>query len=1632
MLKFVCFYGVCLMMRFFGILFFVMAAMAAVDADAQHFTNDWIDFGQDYYRLAIPQTGVYRVSRSQLEAAGVPVGSFNPQNIQLFQNGKPIACRVGSERQGLVDYIEFFAEGNSGWFDVDMYDSPENQTNPHYSLITDTAAVFLTWNSSFSNLRFQEEYGSQGVENYTEAAYCIIDTVVQYTGTYLGGEENCRYTEAEGWFDGTALALGKQVAKTVATPAVSKTDGLKARVTFALATYSSNGHHISVNGPGITIDTIFYGLHTIKHSATVVADNLTQSNKYTFASIDDINAKTDYSRVSFIEVEYPSEFDFNGRNQQFFKLPPSDKTQCIAIGGMDFSGSPVLYDISRNLRVELIVDGGTATALIEAHRDTINLIVATQKGVGRVPWISHAPMTNHSVSGKRILIITNNQLMDKAREYAAYRDAYIVDVEELYNQFGYGIRKHPMAIRRFVEYATAKWSVKPQYLFLVGKAVNAVDSRRNATGYSHNLVPTMGYPASDALLTAYTNGSGDAPLLATGRLSALNADQVDDYLSKVKAFESNKPDDWMKRVLHFVGGNKAGEQREISGYMAGYERIIEDTLFGGSVSTFRKRTSDPISTSKNDSVRILINGGVSLMTLFGHGSTSGGFDQEIDSPTFYKNQGKYPLILSNSCYTGNIHGTWQTSASEEWVLAKQRGAIGLIAMVNEGVPYYLDKFTSKFYSQIANFSYGEPVGKAMRTAQILMAGSSNRLVIGTIQQMTLHGDPCIVLNSPTKPDLQISASDVWFTPSLLTTAVDSFTVNVAMSNVGRAITTDFVVELQHIYADGSGKPYQCRIDGLKFKDTISFRLPMDRLKGVGLNNFGISLDAMDQVAELDEDNNHVMVAAYVQSVDAAPVWPYNYSLLSAPPQMLKASVFDSGQLLQNVAFQMDTTEKFSNGRVRSSSINHNGGVVECVLPMAADTGQTYFWRVANFEGDYTAASSFIAHSGMTGWEQSHFEQLDDNRFVHIVPDSATRTFGFSSAARTLRCHNIGSPNSSNFMKISYEMDGYGGMSSCGATNALLMVVVDSFSLVPWQSDRGRYGHSNYPHCSSAAYEQYFIFYLSNLDAGLDSLISMVENHVPDGNYIMIYSFMSGRFQQWPERAYSAFERWGATKIRTVNSSVPYIFFTHKGRPDEAEEVIGTSSTDQIDFHRTLYNNFNRGSVTSPAIGPAKQWQQLQWQYDTTANANGAETFVRVVGFEADGSSNVLIDSLTANSATLSGINARQYPQLRLQMYTKDDINRVPAQLKMWRVLYTPYTDLAVNPARGWLFQSDTLHEGEQAMAVVACENIGQQPSDSVLVHYWLQTATNRIVEIGYKRLTALPPGEYVLDTVMFETVGLDVDNVFYAELNPILPGGKNYDQMEQTHFNNFAHKQFHVLRDNQNPLLDVTFDGRHIANGDIVSARPTIAVSVTDANRFLAVDDINAVAVYITDLSTGIENRIELSGTPDVTFVPGTLANNRAVLELEMPFATGTYQLRVRAHDASGNESGADDYIISFRVIAENTVSDVYAFPNPFSASTRFGFELTGTLLPDELRIDIYNPMGKIVNTITMADFGGLHFGLNMSSVWNGTGANGAFLPAGVYFYKVRISYDGVEFPTRNSNGRSSLVNGVGRLVIVR
>ena len=62
--------------------------------------------------------------------------------------------------------------------------------------------------------------------------------------------------------------------------------------------------------------------------------------------------------------------------------------------------------------------------------------------------------------------------------------------------------------------------------------------------------------------------------------------------------------------------------------------------------------------------------------------------------------------------------------------------------------------------------------------------------------------------------------------------------------------------------------------------------------------------------------------------------------------------------------------------------------------------------------------------------------------------------------------------------------------------------------------------------------------------------------------------------------------------------------------------------------------------------------------------------------------------------------------------------------------------------------------------------------------------------------------------------------------------------------------KFNINRDKINPILDVTFDGVHILNGDLISGKPQITVQLHDENRFLALNDTAKFKVYLTPINT--------------------------------------------------------------------------------------------------------------------------------------------------------------------------------------
>ena len=85
-----------------------------------------------------------------------------------------------------VDYIEFYATGNDGWIEEQLYEGTDNHTNPHYSLFNDTLTYFLTWNTSTNNLRFSNET-DVAFNSYSPINYVIKNGLKVYDSNYYEG-----------------------------------------------------------------------------------------------------------------------------------------------------------------------------------------------------------------------------------------------------------------------------------------------------------------------------------------------------------------------------------------------------------------------------------------------------------------------------------------------------------------------------------------------------------------------------------------------------------------------------------------------------------------------------------------------------------------------------------------------------------------------------------------------------------------------------------------------------------------------------------------------------------------------------------------------------------------------------------------------------------------------------------------------------------------------------------------------------------------------------------------------------------------------------------------------------------------------------------------------------------------------------------------------------------------------------------------------------------------------------------------------------------------------------------------------------------------------------------------------------
>ena len=1667
------------------ITIFVLTCLVNVSL-AQTFNNEWIDYSKTYYKFKVGKTGLYRINQNSLPIA---LTNAPAQQFQLWRNGiqLPIFTSVVNGALPTDGYIEFWGEQNDGLPDKALYRVASNQLSDKISLHSDTAIFFLTINTNIANnLRYVDDANNVAANTLLPEPFFIHTQRVDFKEQLARGfgqdvgerVTSSSYDVGEGW--GTRDIYQTSPYTFSMNNLFPYTSGSNASVSMAVngVSYSSRNVSLKLNNTAYINNQLLSNQQSAVFNASFATSAINAVSNNFSIEVVPVNSGDNVNRIyaAYVALTYPRIFNFGNANNFVFSLPASTNALGTYIEITNFSSAaiPILYDITNKKRYTAVVSSGTIKFALPFSANARNFVLVSQdaSSIQQVVSLQTKNFINFSTVGNQgnYLIVSNQLLGLNAGEavdlYKQYRasalggnfNAKIYEIDELTDQFAFGIKKHPFSIKNFVRFAKQNFSTNPTHIFLIGKGVSYDEFRLNedrAFANQLNLVPTFGWPASDVLLIS--DGINPSPLLLLGRLSAVKPTEVNSYLQKVKEYEAQSANPtqtianklWMKNIIHVAGSNDPGIEGLLINYLDGYKSILKDTLFGAYVTDFNTVAAGggatPVVVEK---MKNLFAEGISLLTYFGH-SAATQLDYNLSNPFDYSNQGKYPMFCLNGCNAGNFfdYDTSRlsniTSFSEKFVFANQRGAIGVIASTHFGLTGYLNAYTQSFYQSLRSTNgYNNYASKNMQDAAATLS-NADFFARMHAEQFLLHGDPAIKIYAHAKPDFAVEAQTVSISPSVLSVADTKFTVKAKIYNLGKAQMSraanggdSLQVSIKWQRADGS---IEYLFKGflkpsIRYGDSIILDVPIVPIRDKGNNCITVLLDSLNQYDELSKANNVTTNCFFIFDDDIKPVFPFAFGITNKNNAKLYASTANPLASARQYVMQIDTTELFNSSFKITKNITSSGGVLEFDPQIVYTDSTVYYWRVAPvaITGDTRwNTSSFMYLNGVDeGFNQSHLYQHLKSATSKISLDSFSRKWNFGLASTNFTVTQGVYPFTDYDADFSVYKNGLGFINSGCLGYSVRFTLIDAVTMKPYYNQAvpgidsvgavGGFMGSSSTNCGKRGRQFNFEFsynsladrnrmrdFINWIPAGVIAMARVNIDEPFDPNPVSIWKDDAIANGSLNNTLYGKLVENGFTSLDSFNTPRPWVFIFQKNTLSFTPKwKFGFDVHDVALLDVTIASRDSLGYITSPTFGPAKSWKLLKWRGSSQEINSGDKPTVDVIGINSTGAETVLMNNLnlTQQDVVLTSINANTYPYLKLRMTNKDAVSFTPYQLRYWRLIADMVPEGALAPNVKFNFK-DTLEVGEPLQVAIAFKNISTTVfNDSIKVNVQVfnsSNVTNTIATAKLKKL--LQPGDTATVYATIPTESLVGNNTMFVDVNP------NNDQLEQTHVNNFIYKNFFVNGDKVQPIIDVTFDGTHILNGDIVSAKPAIRIHLKDESKFMVLNDTANIDVQLRFPNYTIKKY--KYGTDTLNFTPANLSSNGNVALTDFtPTLTedGEYELLIKGKDRSGNNAGTQEYRVAFQVNNKPMISDVFNYPNPFTTSTAFVFTLTGTKLPSNIRIQILTVTGKIVKEINQNELGTIRIGRNITDYkWDGTDMYGQKLGNGVYLYRIITNIDG-------------------------
>lgn len=708
------------------------------------------------YKILVDQDGIYQVSYTDLQLAGLPVDSLDPRTFQLFNQSLETAIFVEGEADGIfhsTDYLLFYGQ-------------------PVDSKYTGTNVYWLTWGDAagkrMSTLDGTPSGSASVPDDFLTTQYIEMDT--EYYSDEPSGPDK------DHWYWDFIYASSGPAFKEFTTDLLHLSAfSHDVTVRGLIEGYSASPHHHTL----IYLNNHLIDDHTFPTNSEYTFE-VSAPQSYLVEGTNtlkvelprDGNITFDYVLVNWFEIDYYDTY-FAENDRLFFNgeagdllLSEASVTYEFKVDG--FSSTQVeVYDLTDPL-APVRITGGTFQPTASGQQLSIEATISrphhylSQTTLQRLIPLDISqdnPSNWKSTSvGADYILITHPDFLSQVQPLADYRTnqglrVQVVDVQDVYDEFNGGVFS-PEAIKSFITYAYNNWTAPaPSFVLLVGdgnfdfKNFYGWDEPNYIPPYLDDVDPWTGESPTDNRYVSVTPGD-ILPDLYIGRFPVRTPIEAQTMVEKTINYEQNPPAGNWKTSLTFLtddtdsGGNFTAQAEGLVTTYIPPSYTAEKIYYG---------TNYTYPSAAHTALVNAINQGRLMINYTGHASTQQWAEENfLDTSDLISltNGSKLPLMLPMTCAEGyfvwpNPPGEDYSALGESIVRINGKGAIASWSPTGYGLNSGHELLNKSLFDDYFNQHINQLGYLTTNAKYYLFANSTSYNDL--IETFVLFGDPALRL-----------------------------------------------------------------------------------------------------------------------------------------------------------------------------------------------------------------------------------------------------------------------------------------------------------------------------------------------------------------------------------------------------------------------------------------------------------------------------------------------------------------------------------------------------------------------------------------------------------------------------------------------------------------------------------------------------------------------------------------------------------------------------------------------------------------------------------------------------------------------------------------------------------------------